>query len=212
MRTRMTSFRGRLTTIIVFLGILGTAWAASLLIHELEHRLTAQILGGRVTQLNVWPGIQVWPNPGQPVDGEWGTSIASIAYTYGPTWGEDGGWQDPVVGIMGSGINLLLAALALASLWLFRPQGWLRPLLLAESLMFVDLLFYALLPELFGLPHYLILGGGIPEPIDNAELLGFPRWGGMLLTVLVSALMAWGWVAYVRRHPAQRDPESPLAR
>ena len=205
MKRPISNSRSRTT--IVFLVVLGLVWAVSLFVHELGHGLTAQILGGRVTRLNVWPGIQVWPHPGQRCEGEWGTAIASLAYAYDQSWGEDGGWQDPLVGVMGSGINLLLAALALGSLWRFHPQGWLRRLLIAESLMFVDMLFYVLLPELFGLPHYVILGGSRPEPIDNAERLGCPRWGFILLTVLVSALMVWGLVAYVRRHRAQSDLE-----
>jgi hypothetical protein len=196
----------RVRTITAFLVVLGLVWAVSLFVHELGHGLTAQILGGRFTRLSVWPGIQIWPNPGQPYDGEWGTAIASIAYTYDQSWGEDGGWRDPLVGIMGSGINLLLAALSLGCLWRFRPQGWARHLLIAESLMFVDLAFYVLLPEFFGLPHYLILGGSRPEPTDNAELLGCPRWGFIVLTVLVSALMAWGLAAYMRRDRVHGDP------
>jgi hypothetical protein len=100
---------------------------------------------------------------------------------------------------MGSGANLLLAALALASLWVFRPQGRLRYLLIAEALMIEDILFYSTVPELFGLPHYFVFGGSKPEPVDGAELLGCPRHLFVILIVLVSALMAWGLVAYLLR-------------
>ena len=59
---------------------------------------------------------------------------------------------------------MLLAALALDGLWLFRPLGWLRLLLIAQALMFADLLLYCTPPEFLGLPHYLVFGGSSTEP------------------------------------------------
>jgi hypothetical protein len=194
----MRSVRSWLIPAVVFLVTLALVWTASLLLHELGHGLTARVLGGNIAWLRVWPGIEAWPSPGQAVEGEWGTAIMRLAYTRGPGWGTDG-WRDGVVRLMGSGTNLLLAALALGSLWLFRPRGWLRLLLIAQALMFADLLLYCTLPEFLGLPHYLVFGGSIAEPVDGAASLGCPRWGFILFAVLVSALMMWGLVAYVRR-------------
>jgi len=58
--------------------------------------------------------------------------------------------------------------------------GGLRLLLIAESVMFADLLLYCTLP-LFGLPHYFVYGGHFPEPLRSAEALGFPGWAFLLL-------------------------------
>jgi hypothetical protein len=203
----MNSSRGHLRTVVVFLGILGLVWIVATLVHELAHGLTAQALGGKFNWLYVWPGIQIWPRPGQAYDGEWGTSIAKLAYTSGPSWGSDS-WQDGLVELMGSGANLLLAALALGSLWLFRPQGWLRYLLIAETLMIEDILLYSTVPELFGLPHYFVCGGSKPEPVDGAELLGCPRHLFVILIVLVSALMGWGLIAYLARRRVLGNPHA----
>jgi hypothetical protein len=188
----------RLLTITVFLVTLILAWALSLILHELGHGLTAQLLGGQIAWLRVWPGIEVWPSPGQVSEGWWGTAIAILGYSPGPGWGTNS-WQSAVVGLMGSGSNLLLAALALGILWLLRPRGWLRLLLMAEALLFADLLLYCTLPEFFRLPHYLVFGGNAAEPVNSAEALGCPRWVFVLLVGLVSALMVWGLVAYRRR-------------
>jgi hypothetical protein len=192
------SVRTWLPKAIAFTVTLTLVWTASLVLHELGHGLTAQALGGDFAWLCVWPGIEVWPSPGKPVEGEWGTAIMRLAYTTGPGWGSDS-WQDGVVSLMGSGTNLLLAAVALGSLWLFRPQGWLRLLLMAQALMFADLLLYCTLPEFLGLPHYLVFGGSSTEPVDGAEALGCPRAVFIALTVLLSALMTWALVAYLRR-------------
>ena len=197
-RGTMRSLGRRLRTIAIFLLTLALVWAASLVLHELGHGLTAQALGGRILSLGVWPGVELWPAPGQPAEGPWGTAIARLAYATGPGWGE-GSWQIGLVRLMGSVTNLLLATLALGSLWLFRPRGWLRLFLIAQALMFADLLLYCTLPEFWGLPHYLVFGGSHAEPLDGAELLGCPRWAFIALSLLLSALMAWGLVAYARR-------------
>ncbi|HSR31700.1 MAG TPA: hypothetical protein VLY63_14125 [Anaerolineae bacterium] len=188
----------RLLTLTVFLATLAVVWIASLILHEVGHGLTAQALGGEIVWLCVWPGVEVWPSPGQPSEGPWGTAIARLAYAPGEGWEEDG-WQVGVVRVMGSVTTLLLAGLALGSLWLFRLQGWLRLFLLAQAFMFADLLLYCTLPEFFGLPHYLVFGGSVAEPLDGAELLGCPRWVFMLFAGLASGLVTWGLVAYSRR-------------
>lgn len=209
----MKSSSSRLRPILAFLVTFSLVWLASSLVHELGHGLTAQLLGGKLVWLSAWPGVQVWPNPGQPYEGEWGTAIAKLAYTTGQDRGTDG-WQDGLVWLMGSGTNLLLAALALGSLWLFRPQGWLCYLLIAQAMMFEDILLYAIFPELFGLPHYIIFGGSKPEPVNGAELLGCPRWVCVALIVLGSGLMVWGLIAYVLRCrvPSDSDESSQVGR
>jgi hypothetical protein len=181
----------------VFLLTLGLVWVAASFVHELSHGLAAQALGGQFVWFCTWPGIQIWPHLGQPYDGEWGTSIAKTCYAMGPGW-EDGGWQEGLVWLAGSGVNMVLAALALGGLWLFRPRGWLRRALIAETLMFEDILLYAILPEFFGLPHYLVYGGTRPEPVDGAEMLGCPRIAFVLAIALLSSVMAYGLLAYVK--------------
>lgn len=190
------SWYHRMCRIAVFLITLVLVWIAASIIHEAAHGLTAEVLGGTCLWVCVWPGVQLYPHLGQLYEGEWGTSIAKTAYAVPPNWAD---WQDGLVLLMGSGANLLLAALALGSLWLFRPRGWLRYPLIAETLMVEDILLYVLLPELFGLRHYVIYGGSKPEPVNGAELLGCPRPLFVALIVVISALLIWGLVAYLRR-------------
>lgn len=199
----MRIYRRRLLSAIAFLVTLTLVWVVAACIHELAHGLTAEALGGKFLWFSLWPGVQVYPHPGQLYEGEWGTSIAKAAYGYSQGW-ED--WRNGLVLLMGSGSNLLLAALALGGLWLFRPRGWPRFLLIAGVLMVEDMLLYAILPELFGLRHYLVFGGVKPEPVDGAALLGCPRPLSVVSIVLVSALLLAGLVAYLRR---DRDRESP---
>ena len=71
-------------------------------------------------------------------------------------------------------------------------------MLIAQSLMFLDMLTYVTLPAFLGLPHYLVLGGSKPEPVDNAALLGCPRWAFIAGVVLISAAMTWGLIAYLQ--------------
>lgn len=171
--------------------------------HELGHGITSRMLGGKFYGLYVFPGVQVWPNPGQRYDGEWGLNVGMADTDWGDDWGY-GSWQDGTVLLMGSGSNLVLAALALGSLWLFRPSGWAASLLLAEALMYIDILLYATLPEWFGWPHWFFFGGRWPEPVDGAEMLGCPRGLFVILVLLVSGLMTWGVIAYVLRYQSRK--------
>jgi len=182
--------------------LLVAVWIAASFVHELSHGLTAQALGGTFVWFDVWPGIQVWPHPGQRYEGDWGTSIAKTCYGLGPRW-QEGGWQEGLVWLMGSGSNLILAALALGALWWLRPLGWLRRLLVAETLMVEDMLLYVVLPEFFGLRHYVVYGGRRPEPVDGAAMLGCPRWVAAALIVALSALLIGGLIQYLRRYSAR---------
>jgi hypothetical protein len=78
-------------------------------------------------------------------------------------------------------------------------------------MMFEDILLYAIFPELFGLPHYIIFGGSKPEPVNGAELLGCPRWVCVILIVMGSGLMAWGLMAYVLRCRVPSDSDEELS-
>lgn len=171
---------------------------AGLFVHELGHGLTAMALGGKFTALYTFPGIQVWPDFGQKYPGDWAGYIGMARYSYGSNWEPDG-WQTGLVTLMGSGSNLLLAALALGFLWGFRPRGKLRFLLVAEAIMFVDLPLYTFLP-LVGLRHFFIIGGSSPEPLEGALQLGFPPGLFVGLVGGVSVLMGWGLIRHVRRY------------
>jgi hypothetical protein len=121
--TRRKLGLGRLRAITVFVVTLLLVWVVASLIHEMGHGLTAEVMGGRFLWFAVWPGIQIYPRLGQPYEGEWGAVIAKAAYAAPQNWEE---WRHGMVLLMGSGVNLLLAALALGCLWLLRPRGWLR--------------------------------------------------------------------------------------
>ena len=160
----------------MFLLTVALVWLVASLVHELSHGLTAQALGGRFNWLCVWPGVQLWPHLGQPYQGEWGTAIAKISYSTGPGWATEG-WQEGLVWLMGSGV-----------------------------LMLEDVLLYATLPELFGVRHYVVFGGRRPEPVDGAAMLGCPRYVFVLLTIVISAMMLGGLVAYVLRGRVRKRP------
>ena len=195
MSTPNKTWTGLVWFIIIFLlmGLLG------LFVHEVGHGITANILGGEFTALYTLPGIQVWPHFGQPYPGVWHNYFGMAYYSSGPGWAPNG-WQSGLVALMGSGSNLLIAALALAFLWIFRPSRGLAYFLVAESLMFLDLPLYTFLP-LLGLRHFVIYGGASPEPLEGALQIGIPQWLFLVVVGAVSVLMLWGLIQYVRRHP-----------
>lgn len=173
-----------------------------LFVHELGHGITAKALGGEFRGLYVFPGVQVWPNAGQSYEGDWGLNVGLAVTAPGAGWGR---WERGLVSLMGSGATMGLAVVALVSLWLLQPQGWLSHVLVAESLLYVDILFYTVLPAWFGMRHWFFFGGQTPEPLDGAELMGCPRWMFIALVLGASALMTLGVVGYIVR--SRREPE-----
>ena len=61
-----------------------------------------------------------------------------------------------------------------------------------------DILLYVVLPEFFGLRHYVVYGGRRPEPVDGAAMLGCPRWVASALIVALSALLIAGLILHLR--------------
>jgi hypothetical protein len=167
----------------------------SFFVHELGHGLTTLALGGEFHALYAWPGVQVWPHPGRRLTQLQMSNIGLVHLDFPTEW-EDDGWQEGLIGLMGSGSNLIAAALALATLWAFRPRGGLFYLLAAESLMFLDILLYTFLP-LVGLRHFFIVGGAYPEPLVSARMLGIPGWAFMPGILTISALLAVGFVKII---------------
>jgi hypothetical protein len=180
-----------------FLACLGLLALAAFFVHELGHAFTAVALGGQFYRLYVWPGIELWPELGQPYPQEWAGNIGLTSMEFADHWGE---WQRGLVYLMGSGSNMLLAAAALAALWIFKPAGLLRSVLFAETIMFIDLPMYTFLP-LVGLRHYIFAGGETPEPLDGAVRMGIPGWAFVLAVGLVTLLMLWGQYRFLRRYP-----------
>ena len=171
-----------------------------LIIHEVGHGLTAQLLGGEFHRLFVFPGMEVWPDPGQPYEGDWGLRVGIAEIEWVEDWES---WQNGLVLLMGSGSTLLLACAALAILWIFRPERGLAYGLSGVALFYMDILFYTLMPAWFGLPHWIFFGGHDPEPLIGAEMLGIPRTVFIALVLIVSILMtislAGYWVNHRRR-------------
>jgi hypothetical protein len=65
--------------------------------------------------------------------------------------------------------------------------------------MFLDLLFYTILPRWFGLRHFFFIGGDYPEPLDGAIQMGIPESRFIAGILIYSALMIAGCLRYVLR-------------
>jgi len=111
----------RLLAAAIFLVTLFGVWAASLLLHEIGHGLAAELFGGKVVWLRVRPGIELWPPLARrrrsAEHGHRRTGVYPGSRLGREQLAGGGGGPD------GSGFNLLLAALALGALWLFRPRA-----------------------------------------------------------------------------------------
>jgi hypothetical protein len=141
------------------------------------------------------PGIKVWPLTGfgQRYSGSWNNYFGLTQFSQSASTE----WAHGLVFLMGSGAVTILSLLALIGLCAFRPKGWVRFPLLAQSLMFLDLLFYTILPRWFRLRHFFFIGGDYPEPLNGAILMGIPESVFIAGVLIYSALITAGCLRYV---------------
>lgn len=179
---------------LIFLVVMGLIAFINVLVHEFGHCITIDAVGGKCEGVYVMPGVKVWPLAafGEPYSGTWGKSIGRTAYDQGAPTVQAGG----LASVMGSGSVAALSLLALVALYVFRPRGWARFPLLAQSLMFLDLLFYVILPHWFGLRHLFIIGGASPEPLMGAIEMGIDESTFIIGVLIYSASMAIGCANY----------------
>ncbi len=188
--------------ILVFVLVLVLFAVLNTFLHELGHCFTIDALGGKCEGIYFMPGIRVWPLTafGQPYPYAWEPYPAFTVYSESaPTDQGDG-----LVSLMGSGSTAILSLLALVGLYDLRPRGWLRFPLLAQSFMFLDLLFYTILPRWFGLRHLFFIGGDYPEPLNGALAMGISESAFIAGVLTYSAFMLVGCVGYIWKSAQRR--------
>jgi hypothetical protein len=181
--------------ILIFVLVLALFALINLFVHEMGHCLTMDAVGGECGGVYVMPGVKVWPLTefGQPYSHQWGDLFGRAVYAEpAPTDAADG-----FVSLMGSGSVAALSLLALFGLFIFQPRGRGQFPLVAQSLMFLDLLFYTILPHWFGLRHFFIFGGDSPEPLEGALQMGIPETFFIVTVLVYSGLMLVGCIAYI---------------
>jgi len=186
---------------LVFSLIVAPLAFIGLIVHELGHGLTAQALGGEMLALWVFPGVELWPDFGASYNGRF-TYMGLVRYLNGPDWTDtQSGWAT----LMGTGSTFIISVLALITLLVTQPKRRLtRFFLLSLALWYLDLLTYAIFPQL-GLPHWVIVGGRTPEPVLGAELLGINR---TLFTVAV-VVICTGMTALLYRYLRNIPDDTP---
>jgi len=194
----MYSIREILRESLVFLLALGLLVPLNLLLHEFGHCVTNDTVGGKCGGIYAYPGVKIYPLDefGKAYNGEWEVAVGATAYDKPAPSEEARG----LVSLMGSGTTAALSLLALLALYVFRPRRGMRTVLLAQSLMFLDLLTYTILPHWFGLPHFFVVGGKTPEPLNGAVQLGISESAFITGVLVFSLMMIIGLVRFVRRN------------
>ncbi len=188
--------------ILIFVLVLGLFAVINVVLHEAGHCYTIDAVGGKCDGIYVIPGVRIWPLNalGQHYPQDWGKNLALTFYAEAAPTSQASGF----VSLMGSGSVAALSLLALFGLFIFRPQGWVQIPLLAQSFMFLDLLFYTILPRWFKLRHFFVIGGASPEPLDGAVKMGIPESVFITGVLIYSGLMLAGCVAYIWQNARRR--------
>jgi hypothetical protein len=142
---------------------------AGLIVHEGGHGAAAWMLGGGVTRVVLFPGIQILPTISEV---PWNGVFGSISYSL-PAGGFSN-WDIGFIRLMGAGTTALLALIA-SMLILILKNGFPKNLLLiVAGLWPLDLLSYSIFPH-FGLRHWVLFGGLQSEPYEGAMGMGISQ-------------------------------------
>jgi hypothetical protein len=159
--------------------------------HELGHGLTALLLGGQVDDLWVFPGVDLYPQPGFSLVDEFPFNLGGCT-----TSGLDAPWKSNVEALMGSGSTMIVAYLILLIPVLPKAHWITCVAILFSCILAWDIILYSTLP-LIGLRHSVFVGGSKAEPFLAAVALGVPCWLYFLLlishAVVIHVLLVRHW-------------------
>jgi hypothetical protein len=135
-------------------------------IHEGAHIVMLQAGGSQLKQIVIMPGIQLYPEIEKV---KWSGYVVGVALTESSSQFFSG-----LSLAMGSTANAIASYLLLVIVFLMR-RGWRVKLvfLLSGFVLAWDLIAYSIFP-LFGLRHWIFIGGNYAEPIKGASMLGIP--------------------------------------
>lgn len=191
---------------------------ASVLIHEAGHAFTGKVLGLGTPIINIWPGIELFPNIGASVSTvPWPeNSIAYVRFiaetsrllvefpeytrpfnltpklkVIATNTNQDHVFL-PIVGLMGSGTTYLTSLFCTLYLYFLKPKGVYRTFIAFGAFLFYDILFYTVFPVFFGMSHLIFIGGNHPEPIIYLVNMGvsFGIAVGLVLGICGAQIMA----------------------
>lgn len=190
---------------------------AVVILHEMGHALGAVLVGWDTPAIYIWPGVELYPGFAEAFVGNWPDNALGLTQLPSPQVnhlfivfndanvistpqpqlvsvlpGLSSAPNTPehaaIVGLMGSGLTLIISVVCLGLLLVKGITGWRRRLLVIGALFYLDFVTYCIFPGMFKLPHLVVFGGTQPEPVDALVALGFPRILVFLLCILLAAL------------------------
>ena len=181
--------------ILIFLLFFPLFISVTALIHEAGHAITGKVLGVGNPNVYFWPGYEIYPNFGKSLPStSWPKkSLAFVIFNPQNEFQTDSQKKtvNGIVGFMGSGLTYIVSVVCLLLLWYFKPAGVMHWFLFLGALLFYDILFYSVFPTFFDLPHLVVFGGNIAEPILALEKLGLAQWTTIPLVLLSCALQVY---------------------
>lgn len=152
-----------------------------ILFHEFGHLVIALIFDYHIEKIRITPFLEIFPEiKFVNFNSDFGEVIFEIT---------DSQKGLGIYYLSGSGLNALISLLGVLLLRNFKlPDKWKIYLYLISLILALDIICYSIFP-LFGLPHWVIIGGTSPEPFEGAKLLGISAFVYYLCLIIYSAFV-----------------------
>lgn len=169
--------------IFLFIGCVFALYL-SIIIHEFGHGIPAILKGGGISKIVIFPGYEVYPHFGKKEFFhliQTGYSESNWPIGYKP--------NDFDLGLekfLGSGLTLIISFVSVMLLWLLKPKGFLKFVLMIFSFLFLDILSYSLFPSI-GLPNRIFIGEINAEPVEGLKMMGLSK--ALALSLIIASVI-----------------------
>ncbi len=151
------------------------------LLHESGHILAALLFNSQIEKIRIGPFLQIFPcvkvvdfnvNLGEVIIKSFKSEVAQGVFE-----------------ISGSGLNALISVVGLFLLHRIEFSKKITVIMIISIFILAwDIISYSFFP-IFGLPHWIIIGGIESEPLNGAELLSIPNSIFYLLVIIFSIIV-----------------------
>ena len=194
-----------------------------MIIHEFGHAFAIRYTTSVSSRIVIWPGYELYPELGAKYPRPWpGKSFAITEPVFLPKGlvmpnisippapiprldPEIFEENENVIMLWGSVATLSFSILSLTLISILKPGKVLLYILVAGSLMHLDILAYAVFSGIFGLPHFVFWGGAISEPIVSLESMGIPK------VLAIASIIGLSWTQFFWLHRLLRANKSGVA-
>ncbi|PKL83377.1 MAG: hypothetical protein CVV24_05260 [Ignavibacteriae bacterium HGW-Ignavibacteriae-3] len=170
--------------------------------HEFGHAILVLLKGGGISKIVVPPGYEVYPEFGKK---EFLHLLQTGHFTtYWPDKYEPSNFEYGFIKFYGAGFTLSISFVSVVFLWVFKPKGIKKNIIMIFSFFVLDIFTYSLFP-MIGLPSRLFIGGHFAEPVEGLMKMGLSKafaFCSIMICVILIVILIF---LFIKKYPSSKE-------